>query len=125
MKSSMHGSTRRGASAAAILLTIICGPAFATLRYTEARIVQIETSDLGIYVFLEYVSGDALPAGNGGTNEPLSKPYLILADSSNLPSRDHMIASAMLALTSNTMVRFRWDDAGSTPSLISHLLLRQ
>jgi hypothetical protein len=104
------------------LLAGLASPAFATDRYTEARIYQIETSDLGIYVFLQVVSGDAPPQGNGGSNEPLSKPYLILAASAQeIESRKTLIASAFVALTANTVVRLRWDD---TNSRITHFLVR-
>jgi len=125
MKSSVQGCTRKLVLAAALLMSSFCGQVLAIDRYTEARILQIETSELGIYVFLQPVSGDATPAGNGGSNEPLSKPYLILADANNMAARKHMIASAHVALTTGTVVRFRWDDAGSLPNLITHLLLRQ
>ena len=108
-----------------IALICACGPASATIRYTEARITQVETSDLGIYVFLQLVSGDAPPTGNGGTNEPLIKPYLLIANSvDDFTTRAHLTATALVALSLGTVVRFRWDDAGPDALLITHLLVR-
>jgi hypothetical protein len=107
---------------ALFLFAGLAGPALAVERYTEARIYQIETSDLGVFVFLQGVSGDAPPQGNGGSNEPLSKFYLILAGTpEDAEMRKTLIASAFVALTTNTVVRFRWDDATNR---ISHLLVR-
>jgi hypothetical protein len=110
------------------VLTLLAGvlgastPVQAADRYTEARILQVETSDFGIYVFLQVVSGDAPPVGNGGSNEPLSKPYLIVSTSSQeAESRKAMLANVMVALTTGTTVRLRWDD---TNARISHLLVR-
>ena len=106
----------------ALALPVLPTSAVAADRYTEARITQIETSDSGIYVFLQIVSGDAAPVGNGGSNEPLSKPYLILsASQQDADARKPMIASAFVALNTGAVVRFRWDD---TNSRITHLLAR-
>jgi hypothetical protein len=96
--------------------------ALATERYTEARIKQTETSDTAIFVYLEVVSGDAPPTGNGGSNEPLTKPYLLLATSAQeFEARKHLLASTYVALTTGTTMRIRWDDANNR---ITHLLLR-
>ena len=105
-------------------LVLSSSPAFAMAadRYTEARVTQIETSDFGSYVYLQVVSGDAPRVGNGGSNEPVSKPYLILsASQQDSDARRPMIASAFVALNSGAVVRFRWDD---TNSRITHLLVR-
>ncbi|HEU5134645.1 MAG TPA: hypothetical protein VFU13_05835 [Steroidobacteraceae bacterium] len=110
-----------------ILLAMMfaCGPVSATIRYTEARITQIETSDLGIYVFMQVVSGDAPPTGDGGTNEAIAKSYLLIANSvDDFTARAHLLSSALVALTLGTVVRFRWDDAGPDAALITHLLVR-
>jgi hypothetical protein len=107
---------------AGIALAAMCGNAMAADRYTEALVSQVETSDYGAYLFLQVVSGDAPPAGNGGSNEPLSKPYLILATSAQeLESRKAWLAGVFVAMTSGTVVRFRWDD---TTNRITHILVR-
>lgn len=112
-------------SALFLVLMFVCGTASATVRYTEARITQVETSDAGIYFFLQFVSGDAPPTGNGGSNEPVTKSYLILANSADdIPLRQHLLASGLVALSLGTVVRFRWDDAGPDPTLITHMLVR-
>lgn len=111
---------------AALSVALMAGSANAAERYTEARIFQIETSELGTYLFLEAVSGDAPPSGNGGTNEPLSKPYLLLARTAQeQDARKPMLACALVGLTQGTTLRFRWDDAGTTPYLITHILVRR
>jgi hypothetical protein len=119
-------STRKGFGVnrflPALLLVLSSAPATSVERYTEARISQVETSDLAIFVFLDMVSGDAPPVGNGGSNEPLSKPYLFLAISAEeVEARQHLLASAFVALAAGTVVRFRWDDANNR---ITHMLLR-
>lgn len=108
--------------AVAALLAFAAGPLFAADRYTEARVYQVEASELGMYVYLQVISGDAPPVGNGGSNEPVNKPYLILTSSpQDLEARKALVTSAFVALTTGSLVRFRWDD---TTNRITHLLVR-
>jgi hypothetical protein len=99
------------------LSAMLCGivtQTYAAERYTEARITQIEVSDETIVVFLAVASGDAPPMGNSGSNEPVSKPYLYLANSStDIANRRHFLAAALTAQTLGTIARFRWEDTNS------------
>ncbi len=109
----------------AAVLMVSANLALADVRFTEARISQVESSDIGIIVFLQVISGDAPPTGNGGTNEPLTKSYLMLANSNeDANARKHLYAAALVALAQGTVVRFRWEDAGPNPSRITHILVR-
>ena len=105
---------------------LLCvGTANAAIRYTEARILEIETSDTQIYLFLELVSGDAPPLGNGGTNSLPNRHYLRLANTPDeINNRKHMLASALSAQTTGAVVRIRWDDASATPDRVEYLLVR-
>jgi hypothetical protein len=105
---------------------LLCaGSAQATIRYVEARIIEIETSDTQIYLFLQLLSGDAPPLGNGGTNSLPNRYYLKLADTSTeIAARKHMLASAITAQTTGATVRIRWDDASVTPDRVDYLLVR-
>src|SRR5688572_853834 len=97
---------------ATVTLLLSSGPALAVERFTEARITQFETSESGIILFLQVVSGDAPPVGDGGSNEAV-KPYLLLANSlEDIAARRHYQAAALVAMTTGSVVRFRWDDAG-------------
>lgn len=108
-----------------MLATWMAVPAHATERYTEARITQLDVSDNTIVVFLEVVSGDPVPIGNGGSNES-NKPFLLLAGSAaDIASRQHFLATALLAQTQGSIMRFRWEDAGAIPNRILVILLRQ
>jgi hypothetical protein len=74
---------------------------------------QVETGETGIILFLQHVSGDGLPSGNGGTNEPGTKPYLMLANTvEGIAARKHLLANALVALTQGSLVRFD----GMTPA---------
>jgi hypothetical protein len=107
------------------LLALACGTAAATERYTEARIFQIETSDASVVAFLEVVSGEAPPIGNGGSNESFSKPMLLLANSAtDITARNHLLGSAFVAMTQGTVVRFRWEDAGTNAGRVIVMLIR-
>jgi hypothetical protein len=109
---------------ATVALLLSSGPVLAVERYTEARITQLETNDAGMYVFLQVVSGDAPPVGNGGSNESV-KPYLILANSAeDVAARKHYLAAALVAMTTGTVVRFRWDDAGVNANRVWVMLVR-
>jgi hypothetical protein len=113
-----------GRRLALLLVLSFVGPAMAVERYTEARIRQIETSEANVLVFLDVVSGDAPPVGNGGSNESI-KPYLILANSpESIASRKHLLANAWLAFTQRSVVRFRWDDAGANANCVFVMLVR-
>lgn len=104
------------------MVFLFAGITNAAERYTEAHITQIESSDIAIYVFLRLVSGDTPPSGNGGSNEPLSKSYLLLANTpEDIAARKHLLSSALVALSNGALVRFRWED---TTSRITHLLVR-
>ena len=108
-----------------LLLAFTCGTAFGTERYTEARITQVDAHETGITLFLQIVSGDATPTGNGGSNEPLEKPYLVLANSpETIAARRHLLSACLVALTLGTTVRFRWEDAASVPGWITVILVR-
>lgn len=97
----------------------------ATVRYTEAQIIEIETSDTQIYLFLELVSGDTPPLGNAGTNALPERRYLKLANSAaEIETRKHMLASAIAAQMTAAVVRLRWDDASATPDKIDYMLVR-
>jgi hypothetical protein len=110
---------------ATLILSLVNVPVLAYERYTEARITQIETSETAIFVFLQVVSGDAPPTGNGGSNEPAIKPYLVLANSvEDLAARKHYQAAALVAMTNGTVVRFRWDDAGPNANRVMVMLVR-
>jgi hypothetical protein len=99
--------------------------ASATERYTEARITGIEAYDLNIVVFLQYVSGDGLPQGNGGTNGSIQS-FLFLANSpTDITNRKHFLATALLAQAQNASVRIRWEDAGANANRIVVLLTRE
>ena len=101
-----------------------CSSAFATERYTEARITGIDCYDLNIVVFLEYISGDGLPQGNGGSNGAI-QPFLFLATSpTDITNRKHFLAAALLAQAQNASVRIRWEDAGANANRIVVLLAR-
>lgn len=47
------------------VIALVASPAMATERYTEAGISQIETGEKSVLAFLEFVSGDSPPQGNG------------------------------------------------------------
>ena len=99
--------------------------AHATVRYTDARIIEIETSDQEIYLFLQVLSGDAPPLGNAGTNSMPERPYLFLATNpTEIETRKHMLASALAAHTTQAVVRIRWDDASTPPNRVEYLLIR-
>jgi hypothetical protein len=62
-----------GGSYMKILATVIIaagllcvGSAQAAIRYTETQIIEIETSDTQIYLFLQLLGGDAPPLGMAG-----------------------------------------------------------
>jgi hypothetical protein len=102
------------------------GGAQAAVKYTDAQIIEIETSDTAIYLFFQVVSGDAPPLGNGGTNSLPNRPYLRLANTAaEIESRRHMLASAIAAQTTGAVVRIRWDDASATPDRVEYMLVRQ
>lgn len=106
-------------------MSLEMAPAKAVERYTEARITQIDMSDNTIVLFLEVVSGEAVPIGNGGSNESM-KPFLMLASSAaDIESRKHFLAAALMAQTQGSIMRFRWEDAGTNANRIVVLLLRQ
>lgn len=111
---------------ALIAVGMLCfGQAHATVRYTEARIIEIETSDQEIYLFLEILSGDAPPVGNGGTNSLPNRPYLFLAtNATEIANRKHMLASALAAHSTGAVVRIRWDDASTPANRVEYLLTR-
>jgi hypothetical protein len=101
-----------------------CSPASAAERYTEARIRGIEAYDLNTVVFLEYISGDGLPQGNGGSNGA-NQPFLLLANSpADIINRKHFLAAALLAQAQSASVRIRWEDAGENANRIIVLLVR-
>jgi len=111
-------------SALFLLLISASGTLFATERYTEARITQVDASEASIVLFLQVVSGDATPTGNGGSNESI-KPYLVLANTAEtIASRKHLLSAGLLAMTLGTVVRFRWDDAVPAPGWIVVMLVR-
>lgn len=105
---------------------LLCfGSAHATIRYTDAQIIEIETSDTQIFLFLQVLSGDAPPLGNGGTNSLPNRPYLTLANTAaEVESRKHMLAAALTAQTTGAVVRIRWDDASVTPDRVEYMLVR-
>lgn len=108
------------------LALMLFGTAHAMERYTEARITQVESSEAAVVLYLAVVSGHAPPIGNGGSNEPVSKPYLIVANShTDLEGRKHMLATALLAYSQGAVVRFRWEDAGQNANRILVMLIRQ
>ena len=110
---------------AGCLMFACCSSTFATERYTEARITGIEAYDQNILVFLQYISGDGLPQGNGGTNGTI-QPFLFLANSpTDITNRKHFLATALLAQAQNASVRIRWEDAGANANRIIVLLARQ
>lgn len=110
-----------------VALALLCfGSAHAAIRYTEARIIEIEASDTSIYVFLEVLSGDAPPLGNGGTNSLPNRPYLTLAtNATEVGSRKQMLSAAFLAYSTDSVVRLRWDDASVTPDKVEYMLVRK
>jgi hypothetical protein len=116
----------RIAIALVITSLLSCGSAFAAERYTEARITQIEVSELNIMLFLSDISGDLPPSGNGGSNEPVViKHSLFLANSAeDIAARKHILAAALVAQAQGTMVRFRWDDTGPSAYRFLVMLVR-
>ena len=101
------------------------GNAQATVRYTDAQIIEIEVSDTQIFVFFQVISGDVPPLGNGGTNSLPNRPYLTLVGTAaEVASRKHMLATALAAKTSGATVRVRWDDTSATPDRVEYLLVR-
>lgn len=108
-----------------LLLAILSAPLFAAEHYTEARITQIETGPTTVVFFVQVVSGDAFPTGNAGSNEPVTKSYVYLASSAeDVAARKHMLSNAFMALTKNSLVRFRWEDSGSTGAYVVTMLVR-
>jgi hypothetical protein len=98
----------------------------ATERYTEGRIIQVETSDVGVLVFLQLTSGDAPPLGNGLTNQPVSQHWLYLANSAtDIGNRKHLLASALSAHAIGAPVRIRWEDSGMNANRIVALLAKE
>jgi len=68
------------------------GTVHAVTRYTDARIIEIETSEQQIHLFLEVIGGDTPPSGNGGTNLPPDRPYVMLANTAEeLAVRKHLL----------------------------------
>jgi hypothetical protein len=111
-------------SSLAILFLFAGGPTLAAERYTEARITQIETSESNVLLYLQVVAGDPPPTGNGGSNESI-KPYLMLANSpTDIAERKHLVANAIVALTTGSTVRFRWDDSTPEPGYVVVMLVR-
>lgn len=109
---------------ASCVMFACCSSACAAERYTEARITGIEAYDLNIVVFLQYISGDGLPQGNGGINGAIQS-FLFLANSpTDITNRRHFLATAMLAQAQNASVRIRWEDAGANANRIIVLLTR-
>ena len=53
--------------------------------------------------------------------------FAMVAGNANqdLDMRKQMLASAIVGLTHGSILRFRWDDTGTTPDRITHMLLRQ
>jgi hypothetical protein len=108
-----------------VLLVLTSGSAFATERYTEARITEVEANDTVVVVFLEVISGSAPPAGNGNTNDTIAKPYLLLTNSaSDIANRKHLLSNALVALSAGSTVRFRWEDAGTNAGRVIAMLVR-
>jgi len=104
---------------------LAAGTAQAVTRYTDARIVEIETGDEQIHLFLEVLGGDSPPLGNGGTNLTPNRPYLMLATSATeVTNRKHMLASALTAYSTGAVVRIRWEDATATPNRVEYFLIR-
>lgn len=106
---------------------LLCfGSAQAAVRYTDAQVIEIETGDLQIHLFLPLQDGDAPPMVNGSTNSTPNRPYLLLANTAiEIAVRKHMLAEAMMAHASGARVRIRWDDAGATPNRVEYLLIRE
>jgi hypothetical protein len=101
------------------------GTAWTAERYTEARITQVESGDEQVVVFLQWQSGDSLPPGNGGSNEPGQKYFLYLAKSStDIAIRRHFIASALAAMSNQSVARFRWEDTGTNAGRVMYMLVR-
>jgi hypothetical protein len=108
------------------MLALAAGTASATERYTEARIIQIEASETAVLVFLQLLSGDSPPLGNGLTNQPVNQHWLFLANSStDITNRRHLVASALTAHALGSEVRIRWEDAGTDANRIVALLTRE
>jgi hypothetical protein len=104
---------------------LAAGAAQATDRYTDARILEIETGVQQIHLFLEVLGGDAPPLGNGGTNLLPNRPYLMLANTAaEIAERKHMYAAALAAHAAGAIVRIRWDDAAVTPNRVEFFLVR-
>jgi hypothetical protein len=112
-------------NALAAVLAFAAGTASATERYTEARITQVEASDTTILVFLQLISGDSPPLGNGLTNQPVNQHWLFLANSfTDIGNRRHLVASALAAHALGSEVRIRWEDSGADANRIVALLTR-
>lgn len=102
------------------------GTVHAVTRYTDARIIEIETSEQQIHLFLEVIGGDTPPSGNGGTNLPPDRPYVMLANTAEeIAVRKHLLAAALSAHATGAVVRIRWEDAGATPNRVEYFLVRQ
>ena len=109
-----------------LMAFLAAATASAAERYTEARIIQVETSDNAILVFLEVISGDAPPLGNGLTNQPVSQHSLYVANSAaDIANRKHLLASVLAAHTTGSQVRIRWEDSGVDANRIVALLARE
>jgi hypothetical protein len=110
----------------ALAAFLVAATASAAERYTEARIIQVETSDTAILVFLQVISGDTPPLGNGLTNQPGSQHWLYLAKSTeDIDKRKHLLASALAAQVTGSQVRIRWEDSGADLNRIVALLARE
>lgn len=111
---------------AAVMTLAAAAAANATERYTEARIIQIETSESAVLVFLQLISGDTPSLGNGLTNQPASQYWLYLANSStDITNRQHLLASALAAHARGSDVSIRWEDSGADANRIVALLARE
>jgi hypothetical protein len=114
-------------SAAVILaaFAFLAGAASATERYTDARILEVESADDRITVFLTNVSGDNPPLGNGYTNLSPERPLLMIANSvADVSARRHLFAVALTAYTAGMVVRFRWEDAGANAGRVIAIISR-
>jgi len=108
-------------------LLFIASSAFCTVRNSQANIMHIESGVRSngtkyVVLFFKNVTGDALPLGNGLTNEA-NQPYLMLADDNfgagDVTNKQFMLSVALTAYSTGSSVDLNWDDISASNRIIA------